>query len=127
MKVHVRIQGVDRQVSAQIIKGTLWVHHEGRTFAVESEAGSKSRRKGNKAGASDQVIAPMPGKVTKIFVTPGTEVAVGQAVLVMEAMKMEYTLKAEVAGAIEKISCAVGEQVVLGKVLVKIATAADKK
>jgi biotin carboxyl carrier protein len=62
----------------------------------------------------------MPGKVTKILLTPGSAVEVGQAVLVMEAMKMEYTLKAEIAGEVESVNCAVGEQVALGKALVKI-------
>ncbi len=104
---------------AQMIKGTLWVHFGDRTFSVDANAGRKTRKKSG-AATSDQVIAPMPGKITKIMVTSGAPVTVGQAILVMEAMKMEYTLKAEVAGTIEKISCAMGEQVILGKQLVKI-------
>ena len=65
----------------------------------------------------------MPGKVTKILVNTDQEISKGQAVLVMEAMKMEYTLKAEIAGKIGQIECQVGDQVVLGKLLVKIAMA----
>ncbi len=69
------------------------------------------------------MISPMPGKITKILLSEGSDVQIGQAVLVMEAMKMEYTLKAEVAGTVEGIHCAVGEQVALGKALVKIKPA----
>lgn len=104
---------------AQLIKGTLWVHFEGRTFSLDASPGRKSRKK-SAAGSSDEILAPMPGKVTKIMVAEGAPISAGQAVLVMEAMKMEYTLKAEVTGSIDKISCKVGEQVVLGKQLVKI-------
>lgn len=104
---------------AQIIKGTLWIHLNGRTVSVDANPGRKSRRK-KAGGSSDAIMAPMPGKVTKILLTPGSSVEVGQAVLVMEAMKMEYTLKAEVAGSIDAVNCAVGEQVALGKTLVKI-------
>lgn len=106
-------------IPAQIIKGTLWIHLNGRTVSVEVNPGRKSRKKGA-AGSSDTLTAPMPGKVTKILLKPGAAVEPGQAVLVMEAMKMEYTLKAEIGGAIDAINCAVGEQVALGKTLVKI-------
>jgi biotin carboxyl carrier protein len=69
----------------------------------------------------------MPGKVTKILLPIDAAVTAGQAVLVMEAMKMEYTLKAEVAGTIETIDCLAGDQVVLGKTLVKIKPAAKSE
>lgn len=125
MEVKLRIDGVDHRAQAQLIKGTLWVHYNGRTFMMDTGAGQKSRRKVAVGGSSDQVVAPMPGKVTKIFVSPGAAIEQGQAVLVMEAMKMEYTLKAEIAGIVESVQCAVGEQVELGKTLVKIKSAAD--
>ncbi|KYG66374.1 acetyl-CoA carboxylase biotin carboxyl carrier protein subunit [Bdellovibrio bacteriovorus] len=107
------------KTQAQLIKGTLWIHLNGRTVAVDANQGRKSRKKGA-GGSSDQINAPMPGKVTKILLKEGSVVQPGQAVLVMEAMKMEYTLKAEIAGEVESVSCSVGEQVVLGKTLVKI-------
>jgi biotin carboxyl carrier protein len=119
MEIKVRIDGKEHKAEAQSIKGVLWVHHAGRTFTVDSNAGRKSR-KGAAKGSSDQIASPMPGKVTKILLKVGDTVAAGQAVLVMEAMKMEYTLKSDIAGVIETISCSVGEQVVLGKVLVKM-------
>lgn len=126
MEVKIRIDGADHRAQAQLIKGTLWVHYNGRTFTMETGAGQKSRKKAGTSGSSDQVKAPMPGKVTKILLNPGTPVEAGQAVLVMEAMKMEYTLKAEISGEIESVNCTVGEQVVLGKSLVRIKPATDK-
>ncbi len=125
MELKIRIDGVDHPVQAQLLRGTLWVHHQGKTFTVDTGAGRKSRKKGA-GGSSDQVAAPMPGKITKILVNAGQEITAGQAVLVMEAMKMEYTLKAEIAGQIADIACSVGEQVVLGKVLIKIKSSTEK-
>ncbi|KHD88658.1 MAG: acyl-CoA carboxylase subunit alpha [Bdellovibrio sp. ArHS] len=125
MEIKVRVDGVDYKAHAQLIKGTLWVHHNGRVFTLDASSGRKSRRKAGAAGSSDQVMAPMPGKVTKILVSTGDSVTAGQAVLVMEAMKMEYTLKADIAGMINSIDCTVGEQVALGKALIKIKPASD--
>ncbi len=107
------------QNQSQLIKNILWVHVAGRTFAVDTQSGKKSRKKTGASSSGDKILSPMPGKITKILVTEGQEISAGQNVLVMEAMKMEYTLKADVSGSVEKISCAVGDQVVLGKQLVK--------
>lgn len=126
MEIKVKVDGKDQKVSAQLIKGTLWVHHNGRVFTQDVSMGRKSRKKAGAGGSSDQVLAPMPGKVTKVLVAPGSPIAVGQAVLVMEAMKMEYTLKADADGTIESVNCTAGEQVALGKMLVKIKTDASK-
>ncbi|MGZ3770909.1 MAG: acetyl-CoA carboxylase biotin carboxyl carrier protein subunit [Bdellovibrio sp.] len=126
MELKVRINGVDHKVHAQIIKGTLWVHHDGKVFTMDATTGRKSRAKTGAGGSSDNIVAPMPGKITKILLSPGAEVTAGKAILVMEAMKMEYTLKAEIAGTIDTVNCTVGEQVALGKSLVRIKPEASK-
>lgn len=123
MEMKVRIDGVDHKVQAQLIKDILWVHYKGRVFTVEAGTGHKSRKKKGAGGSSDKIAAPMPGKVTKVLLKEGSAVSAGQAVLVMEAMKMEYTLKSEIEGVIESVDCTVGEQVALGKALVKIKSA----
>ncbi|MFP5519434.1 MAG: biotin/lipoyl-containing protein [Bdellovibrionia bacterium] len=121
MDLKVKVNGKDHRAVVQIVGGQLWVHHRGKTFSVETQQGRRARKKAGQGGSSDTVSAPMPGKVTKILVTQGQNVEAGAAILVMEAMKMEYTLKAEVAGAVESINCQVGDQVVLGKILVKLS------
>lgn len=126
MEIKIRVAGIEHKAQAQLIKGDLWVYHQGKTFKMPAASGQKSRKKAGAGGSSDQVVAPMPGKITKILLNSGTAVAKGQAVLVMEAMKMEYTLKVEIEGTVEAIQCAVGDQVALGKVLVKIKPASDK-
>ncbi|AHI07135.1 acyl-CoA carboxylase subunit alpha [Bdellovibrio bacteriovorus W] len=124
MEVSVKIKGVEHKVQAELIGTELWVHHAGRTFNVDTQSGRKSRKKAA-GGKSNQILAPMPGKITKLLLNPETVVQAGQAVLVMEAMKMEYTLKSDIEGVIESIHCEVGDQVTLGKVLVKLKAKAD--
>lgn len=102
------------------IQGTLWVHVNGKIYSIESQSKGRKSRKGQSGAAHNQVMAPMPGKVTKVLVQQGQVVTKGQPVVVMEAMKMEYTLKAELPGPIEKVMAQVGAQVSLGDVLVQI-------
>ena len=57
------------------------------------------------------LVAPMPGKVVKVLVTEGQEVAAGAALVVLEAMKMEHTVRASDAGTVQALHVAVGDQV----------------
>jgi geranyl-CoA carboxylase alpha subunit len=97
----------------------LWLHLEGETFFIEESRGS---RKSSDAAdeASPDIKAPMPGKITKVLVAVGEEVSKGQVLIMMEAMKMEYSLKAKVDGTIETLGAAVGDQVALNHLLLKI-------
>ncbi len=63
-------------------------------------------------------IAPMPGKVVKVMVKAGDSVKSGQALLVLEAMKMEQTTTAPADGVVQKILVQEGEQVTAGQVLI---------
>jgi len=117
-----KVRGAFERVGAE-----LWCHIDGRTFQVETQAfeGRSNRQRQRAAsggkGHEGSIKAPMPGKINKLMVKQGDQVEAGQAVLVMEAMKMEYTLKSKVAGRIEKCTCQLGDQVSLGQVLVEIA------
>ena len=57
------------------------------------------------------LVAPMPGKVVKVLVSVGSEVAAGTALVVLEAMKMEHTVRAQSAGTVRALHVAVGDQV----------------
>ena len=63
----------------------------------------------------------MPGRVTRVEVVVGDGVETGQVLLVMEAMKMEHTLRAPHSGTITEVDCVGGDQVEAGAVLVVIA------
>src|SRR3546814_20184058 len=62
-------------------------------------------------GSGDQVAAPMPGCIVLVRVAGGDSVAQGQELLVMEAMKMELSLKAPRDGGVAPVSTADGDVV----------------
>lgn len=78
---------------------------------------------GESAGEGGQLTAPMPGKVISFLAKPGDSVAKGQALAVMEAMKMEHTLHAPRDGVVAELLYAVGDQVAEGGELLKLAPA----
>ncbi len=63
------------------------------------------------------LTAAMPGSVVRVLVAEGDEVAAGQPVVVLEAMKMEHTIAAPVAGTVTSVAVAVGSQVETGSLL----------
>lgn len=72
----------------------------------------------NKAKATT-LKAPMPGKVLQVMVAPGSEVAKGDGLLILEAMKMENVLKAEVGGVVKAVNVSEGEAVEKNNVLIE--------
>jgi len=65
------------------------------------------------------LLSPMPGLLIKLMVNEGDSVSVGQDLAVIEAMKMENTLKAEKNGTVEKIVAAVGDNLAVDAVIVE--------
>jgi biotin carboxyl carrier protein len=116
----IEVDGKMTPVYAQKLRGEVWLHFNGRTFIYEDESQSQAKKKGAKAAHAGDLLAPMPGKVTKLLKNAGEDVKKGDVVIVMEAMKMEYTLKSDGDGKITAINCQVNEQVSLGKVLAHI-------
>lgn len=70
--------------------------------------------------AADHVPSPMPGAVRSVTAAAGQVVAKGDPLLLLEAMKMEYTLRAPRDGVIAEVLAAVGDQVEQGAVLVNL-------
>lgn len=115
MRLEVEFDGERVPVVMQSVRGVTWLHVDGETFVLEAEATGAGKK--IKAAGGGDLVSPMPGKVTKLLRQQGDVVAEGDVLVVMEAMKMEYSLKTAIAGTLEKVNCAVGDQVVLGKVL----------
>ncbi len=74
---------------------------------------------GSGGGHEGQLVAPMPGKVIALLAAPGSTVAKGEPLLILEAMKMEHTIAAPAAGIVKSFRYAVGDQVADGAELVE--------
>ena len=95
---------------------------DGYRFELEVRDPRRWSRKGAARGADgvQTVMSPMPGKVVRVLVAPGDEVAAGQGLLVVEAMKMQNEMKASRAGKILSVTVKEGATVTAGEVLATI-------
>jgi 3-methylcrotonyl-CoA carboxylase alpha subunit len=79
----------------------------------------------DEADNTNTLKAPMPGKVRALLVGEGERVARGQALLSLEAMKMEHTLRAPHAGTVTALQARVGEQVEEGRTLLVLSASEE--
>ena len=92
----------------------------GRRFGFEVEdPRSLQGRRGSGAGAAGPraLKAPMPGRVVRVLMAVGDDVLEGQAIVVIEAMKMQNELKSPKSGRVARVAAAVGDTVGAGDVL----------
>jgi biotin carboxyl carrier protein len=69
----------------------------------------------------------MPGRIASVAVRPGARITRGQTLATLEAMKMEHALAAPFDGVVAEVSCAVGDQVQEGALLVQLEKEAAPK
>jgi acetyl/propionyl-CoA carboxylase alpha subunit len=110
---------VDGQQYRCVLDGDgVWIGGRRYGFEVDDPRSLQGRR-GAGAGASGPrpVKAPMPGRVVRVLVNTGDDVAEQQGIVVIEAMKMQNELKSPKAGKVVRVTVAVGDAVGSGDVL----------
>lgn len=122
---HITFSYKGKIVTARVVNDgkRRWIHVDGKTLVVEREDARRRHGHGHgtrEAAGSGLVIAPMPGQVRAVLVTEGDEVAEGQAVLLLEAMKMEIRVTAPVSGRVGSLTVKQGESVEREQVLGEI-------
>ncbi|WOH51267.1 acetyl-CoA carboxylase biotin carboxylase subunit [Bradyrhizobium sp. sBnM-33] len=100
--------------------GRLYILHRGASIAAR-DLTLAAPASTAAADGDGKVRATMNGRVVAVLVTPGEQVAVGQPVMTLEAMKMEHVHTAGVSGTVSAIDVAEGEQVTTGRIVVEIA------
>jgi acetyl-CoA/propionyl-CoA carboxylase, biotin carboxylase, biotin carboxyl carrier protein len=132
---------VDGEAKPELVERTVPVEVDGKRFTVkvwvdEAPVAAASARGGGSARAArarpparatgggglggGTVSAPMQGTIVKVLVAVGDSVEAGQALLVLEAMKMENHINAEIAGTVKELRVATGDTVGAGDVLVVV-------
>jgi propionyl-CoA carboxylase alpha chain len=117
---HVAADGLRRRYRVRLDPHAAFVNGpEGQsTFALRAEDDAAER-----GGVAGECRAPLPGAVTKVLVSVGDVVAEGDGLVVLEAMKMEHTLRALGAGTVCAVHGAPGQQVDVGDLLVEMEPA----
>ncbi|MEQ8737083.1 MAG: acetyl/propionyl/methylcrotonyl-CoA carboxylase subunit alpha [Hoeflea sp.] len=110
--------GVTRRCRLILSESEVVVFHEGLTHRF---ARPRGLRADDLAAGGDQVVSMMPGIIKQVLVEPGQEVRAGDAMVIMEAMKMEMTLSAPRDGTVAEVMVAAGSQVADGAVLATLA------
>jgi len=113
------VAGITHDLVTAPVGRSMWVAIDGGSWLM-TEALPRERRSAEDAVADIQ--SPMPGTVISVAVSSGDAVAAGQAILVVEAMKMEHTLTAPGPGHVELL-VRQGEQVSLDQLLARITPA----
>jgi biotin carboxyl carrier protein len=90
------------------------VHYQGRHYRLDDQQLGLKKRSGSASANAGNNTAPLPGKIISINKQPSDPCVAGDVVVVMEAMKMEYKIKAHLNGILEKILVAPGDIVALG-------------
>ncbi|MDR6538741.1 acetyl/propionyl/methylcrotonyl-CoA carboxylase subunit alpha [Variovorax soli] len=110
------------------LRRTLDVYEEGAATHVFAPEGAtriatldRMAHAGDTHAEAGRLTAPMPGKVVSFAVKAGDKVSRGQALAVMEAMKMEHTIAAPADGTVEELLYVPGDQVAEGAELLRIA------
>jgi 3-methylcrotonyl-CoA carboxylase alpha subunit len=119
--------GIDLQFAGQRL--TVFVHRQGEAAHVFTARGATRilaidllAHAGDHQAEGGRLTAPMPGKVLSFAVKAGDKVRRGQALAVMEAMKMEHTISAPADGIVGELLFAPGDQVTEGAELLKLAS-----
>lgn len=117
------LDGVTRSFAA--LPDGSWLGRDGDAWQVrDHDPVADSLTRGAHAGA-DSLTAPMPGTVTVVKVAVGDEVAAGQSLLVVEAMKMEHVISAPHAGTVAELDVTPGTTVAMDQVLAVITPAEE--
>ncbi|MER6149044.1 acetyl/propionyl/methylcrotonyl-CoA carboxylase subunit alpha [Streptomyces hirsutus] len=104
-----------------------WLGRDGDAWHVRDHDPVAASLTGAGRAGADSLTAPMPGTVTVVKAAVGDEVAAGQSLLVVEAMKMEHVISAPHAGTVTELDVAPGTTVAMDQVLAVIAPAATEE
>lgn len=108
----------DRPYEITVDPELHWIQSSLGTFPLEiRDLGALAHRLCRGNGV---VKAPIPGKVVRLLVEPGQPVAAGQALVILEAMKMENQILASREGVVQSVNVSCGDHVARGDILVEV-------
>jgi 3-methylcrotonyl-CoA carboxylase alpha subunit len=100
-------------------RGEIVLQYEGREYHLFDA----TQRRHQASAPRGDLRAPTAGKIIRVLVAPGDEVKAGDALVILEAMKMEQQITAPQDGVVERVLCHEGDQVAAGVELVVLTSA----
>jgi 3-methylcrotonyl-CoA carboxylase alpha subunit len=113
-----KVNGVSQRFRVSHWQGAIEVHDGQRRYLLESKPAFAYEA--SAASKADALRAPMPGRIVSVQTTLGAEVMEGAELMVMEAMKMELSLKAPKAGKVAELRAVVGDFVDADSILIRL-------
>jgi len=104
--------------------GLLDISLEGRSLSFRNQLAFATSAE--EAAGGGRVVAPMHGALLEVFVKPGDTVETGSRLAVLEAMKMQHDILAEIDGTVQDVLASAGSQVAADDLLIEIEAASDK-
>jgi acetyl-CoA/propionyl-CoA carboxylase, biotin carboxylase, biotin carboxyl carrier protein len=117
-RLRLEIDGAIEEFQVEADPHAVTVGHHGEAHVFRRPAAFAHE---TAATADGSLLAPMPGTVLSVAAAAGAPVRAGDALVVIEAMKMELALTAPFDGAVTTLNVEPGDQVKLGQVLVEVA------
>jgi geranyl-CoA carboxylase alpha subunit len=118
-------EGLDEMASLLRNLNSLSFRYRGQAWAIEERTRAPAAR-GDEVGGDGNIRASMNGRVVAVNVAVGDKVETGQAILVLEAMKMEHVHLSKVAGTVTSITVSEGDQVPAAKIVAEIESAENE-
>jgi acetyl-CoA/propionyl-CoA carboxylase, biotin carboxylase, biotin carboxyl carrier protein len=115
--------GIDGMTTSGLVRRDGSRRHvdlDGHAWLIETEDSTASHRIGAGGPGDGIVRSPMPGRVLAVLVAAGDAVTDGQPLAIVEAMKMEHTLRASGDGVAATVHVVAGQQVALDEALITI-------
>src|SRR5262249_4116753 len=117
----IELDGVRQSVSVTAIGDAVTVSSDEGTWRLSYSDPLAPRAA--EAAAGGRLTAPMPGKIAQVLIKSGGTVQRGQALMRLEAMKMEHTIAAPADGTVERVNYAAGDLVEEGAELIVLRIA----
>ena len=114
------LDGDRMRAAYHLTRGRISVIHDGALLAFDIVDPLDADLTDEAAAGS--IAAPLPGKVIKVTAETGQKVKKGEALMILEAMKMEHTIAAPASGTVQEINFGEGDQVEEGAVLIALET-----
>ena len=119
-EISLDVNGTPYKVTVDKEMKTKQVTVTTRTASKVSAAPSGVVQTSSPASKGSKVTTPLPGTILDVFVNVGDKVKAGQTVVLLEAMKMENNIEADVEGTVTEVKVRKGDSVLEGDVMVVI-------